>query len=182
MNLNTLIKSRRTIHRYLDQKVPTEILFEALEAAHFAPNHKHTWPWRFTLVGPQTKAQLDEMTLSMKSTNGPLTGQALTLFNEKRIHPSLVVVSQVRHQDVFQSKEDYAAVACAIQNFSLVLHQHGVGCKWSSGSLIRSPKAYELLSIDSVEQEIVAFLWYGYAAHTPKVSRPNLEEMLHHLP
>ena len=66
MNLSTLIKSRRTIHRYLDQAVPQEIVMEALEAAHFAPNHKHTWPWRFTIVGAETKAKIDQVALAMK--------------------------------------------------------------------------------------------------------------------
>ena len=88
MNLNRLIKSRRTIHRYLDKKVPQEIVLEALEAAHFAPNHKHTWPWRFTVVGPQCKAQIDQAALAMKSGNGPLKGQALNLFQEKEFRNS----------------------------------------------------------------------------------------------
>jgi nitroreductase len=178
MNLNRLIKSRRTIHRYLDKKVPPEIVLEALEAAHFAPNHKHTWPWRFTVVGPQCKVEIDQTALAIKSSNGPLQGQALNLFQEKRVNPSLIVVSQMRTQDVFQSKEDYAAIACAIQNLSLVLHDHGVGSKWSSGSLIRSPKVYKILGINAQEQEIVAFLWYGYASYTPKINRPSLESVM----
>ena len=155
-----------------------DAILEALEAAHFAPNHKHTWPWRFTVVGPQCKAQIDQVALAMKSGNGPLQGQALNLFQEKRVNPSLIVVSQMRTQDVFQSKEDYAATACAIQNLSLVLHHHGIGSKWSSGSLIRSPKVYEILEINSQEQEIVSFLWYGYAAFTPKIHRPPLESVI----
>ena len=177
MDLITLIKTRRTIHRYLDRPVDPSIIDEAIEAAHFAPNHKHTWPWRFTKIGPHTKEKIDTAALAMKATNGPLEGQALTLFKEKRIYPGLVVVSQIRNNDPFQSKEDYAAVACAIQNFTLALHQHQIGSKWSTGTLIRSPRAYELLGINPQAEEIVGFLWYGYPSHTPKVNRPDLSEV-----
>ena len=155
---------------------------EALSAAHQAPNHKHTWPWRFTHVGPETKQRINELALKMKSANGPLEGPALTLFRQKRIHPQLMIVSQTKCEDAMQRREDYAAVSCAIQNFMLALSSRGIGSKWSTGSMTRHPIAYELSQVDAEREEIVGFIWYGVPAKTPSPRRPALEEVLREVP
>ena len=172
-----LIKTRRTIHLYEDRPVPNELITEAVSAAHHAPNHKLTWPWRFTLIGPEVKSKMNEFALKMKATNGPLEGSQLELFKQKRVYPQLVVVSQLVVDDPMQSKEDYAAVSCAIQNLSLALAAHGVGTKWSTGSMTRHPLAYELTNINSDEEEIVGFVWFGYPAKTPSPRRPELTQV-----
>lgn len=170
-----LIKRRRTIHRYLDRAVPSEVVWEALDAAHHAPNHLLTWPWRFYVVGPETKGALDAAALKQKEVNGALEGAELEQFKEKRLNPSLIVATQVRSDDAARSREDYAAVSCAIQNLCLMFAAHGVGTKWSTGSLTRAPQLYELLDIDPRAEEVVGFVWYGYAAQTPSVERPELD-------
>lgn len=181
-DLVNLIKSRRTIHRYLAQSVDSSIVDYALEAAHQAPNHKNTWPWRFNVVGPETKAYLDAAALKMKETNGPLEGAPLVAFQEKRINPQLIVVSQRRSNDPIESKEDYAAVACAIQNMCLAFSAFGIGSKWSTGSLTRSPRAYQSLGIDDRVEEIVGFIWYGHPADVPSPKRPELKILRRNLP
>ncbi len=177
-----LITSRRTIHMYKDQAIAQEVIEEAVFAAHQAPNHKLTWPWRFTLIGPETKAQINELAMKMKATNGPLEGAQLELFNQKRVYPQLMVVSQTVSADPRQSKEDYAAVSCAIQNFSLALAAHGIGSKWSTGSMTRHQLAYELSEIDQSTEEIVGFIWFGYPAKVPSPKRPDLSEVFRSTP
>lgn len=176
------IHARRTIHRFQARAVSAELVERALEAGHMAPNHKLTWPWRFYVVGPETKAMMDNAALKMKSVNGPLEGASLELFKEKRIHPQLIIITQKRSTDPVEAKEDYAAVACAIQNICLSFTAEGVGTKWSTGSLTRSPQAYQLLNIDERVEEIVGFLWYGYATHTPSPKRPALSDVRRDLP
>ena len=177
-----LIKSRRTIHRYLEREVPSKIVELALEAAHYAPNHKGTWPWRFNVIGPETKAAIDDAALQMKESNGPLEGAPLEAFKMKRTNPHLIVVSQRRSTDPIEAKEDYAAVACAIQNMCLTFAAHGVGSKWSTGSLTRSPRAYQFIGVDDRIEEIVGFIWYGYAADVPSPERPELSLLRRDLP
>jgi len=64
--------------------------------------------------------------------------------------------------------EDYAAVCCAIQNFSLVLWDAGVGMKWSTGIITRDQRFYELLGIDKNQETIVALIPYGYPKAVPE--------------
>ncbi|MAD59882.1 MAG: nitroreductase [Myxococcales bacterium] len=181
-SLIDLISSRRTVHMYQNRSIDSDIIEQAVHAAHQAPNHKLTWPWRFTLIGPETKAKINDLAMKMKATNGPLEGTQLELFNQKRVHPQLMVVSQMISTDPRQSKEDYAAVSCAIQNFSLALAAHGIGSKWSTGSMTRHQLAYELSDIDQALEDIVGFIWFGYPERIPSPRRPDLSEIYRSTP
>jgi nitroreductase len=130
------------------------------------------------MIGPETKSRINELALKMKSANGPLEGAALETFTKKRINPQLIVVSQVKSSDPWQSKEDYAAVSCAIQNFMLSLAARGVGSKWSTGSMTRHAVAYELAEVPAEREEIVGFIWFGIPARTPEPRRPDLADVV----
>src|SRR5581483_11707201 len=41
------IRTRRAIKEYLDTPIPKEWIEELIDAAHWAPNHHLTHPWRF---------------------------------------------------------------------------------------------------------------------------------------
>src|SRR3989304_9765842 len=43
----TAIKARRSVKEYLQTEIPREWIEELLAAAHWAPNHRLTHPWRF---------------------------------------------------------------------------------------------------------------------------------------
>ena len=53
--------TRRTVHQYTPGEVPQEVLEAGLEAAHQAPCHRHTWPWRFTIVGSEGREAIAEV-------------------------------------------------------------------------------------------------------------------------
>ena len=57
MSIEEVIKTRRTVHIYEPSELDETLLDAFLEAGHFAPNHKLTWPWRFTVVGPVSQDQ-----------------------------------------------------------------------------------------------------------------------------
>jgi nitroreductase len=96
--------------------------------------------------------------------------------------PVLLVVSQLITEDDFRRKEDYAAVACAIQNISLSLWSEGVGSKWSSGGVTRHEETYQIADVDPVKEEIVGFVWAGYADIVPDPPRLPLEQVLRETP
>ena len=61
MNIDGVLQGRRTIHSYSDKLVDEKRVLEALHSALFAPNHKLTFPWHFTLVGKQTRTLLTQV-------------------------------------------------------------------------------------------------------------------------
>ena len=182
MNIEQALKTRRTVHDYRPEPVKPDALERALAAAHQAPCHKHTWPWRFTVVGQTTRQQMVPVAIRLKA--GPnASDKKQAMIRAKVLNPgALIVVTQVRCDDPHRAHEDYAAVACAIQNLQLSAHGDGYGSKWSSGGLTTHPEIYELLGVDSAVEQIVGFVWMGIAAKRCEVKRPPLEGFIRRLP
>src|SRR5438309_10870214 len=58
--LDTLqaIRTRRAVKEYLDTPIPKEWIEELLDAAHWAPNHHLTHPWRFHVFTGEGRERL----------------------------------------------------------------------------------------------------------------------------
>ncbi len=180
MSTHQTLLQRRTIQRFADGPIDEKALFRALEAALRAPNHKLTNPWRFTRVGPEVRAQLTELGIRLKCAkkDNP-TDDYRDFLQAKFGNPAeLLVVSQILDDDPFRRKEDYAAVACAIQNLCLSLWADDIGSKWGTGGLTRHPDTYRYLQIDSDIEEIVGFVWIGQPETVPDPPRDPLDQVL----
>lgn len=184
MELYDAIHQRRTIHRYRDAPLADGVIERLLAAAHMAPNHKLTWPWRFTRVGHETRREkLLSLGVRLKSKGREPSPRLVEAITEKLMYPAeLVVVSVERCEDDFRAREDYAATACAIQNLMLAATAEGVGAKWNSGGLTTHPDTYAAVGIDPEVEEIVAFVWVGVADDVPEIKRPPLDAHVRALP
>ncbi len=172
-DLLDLLQSRRTVHEYRREPIPDGCLERALAAAIAAPNHRMTEPWRFRRAGPRTRTQLLDVYLEIKTNKAG----SLTEEQEKRLRAKfttaaeLLVVIRVRNDDHVIAREDYAAVACAVQNLMLALHAEGVGSKWTTGAVTRDPRTYDLTEVDFDTERIEGFVWIGIAADGGKPKR-----------
>lgn len=165
MELSQVIKQRRTIKDFNTQAVPDELLERSLEAGLWAQNHRLTQPWRFAVFGPETKARLAQD------------------FPKVATKPAIVAVSCLRSDGGEQEREDYAAVACAIQNIQLQAWDLGLGMQWSSGKMATGSHLYELLQIDTEREVIVGLLFFGFPLEVPPAkARKPLSEVSRHLP
>ncbi len=186
MNVLQAIAQRRTIHDYLPDALPEGALERALQGAMAAPNHRMTEPWRFARVGRESRRTLVDISASLKSPGAPLAGAARQRLEEKMLHPAeLLVVGQALHADPAIQLEDYAAIACALQNVMLCLWSEGIGTKWSTGAVTRDPGTYQLLGWSPEEIRCVGFLWAGKAAAPAKPKPPRrrpLADFLTELP
>jgi nitroreductase len=189
MNIREAILSRRTVQKYSTEPIPEGCIERALECALRAPNHKLSNPWRFRRVGPKTRAEIVDLGVEIKREKCRAKGRELQQKSVEKIRaklgnsPGLLIVSQVRSEDEFRSREDYAAVACAIQNLMLCLWGEGVGSKWASGKITRHPQTYELAKIDPRAEEIVAFIWVGHSSvELVESPRRPLEDVYERLP
>ena len=184
MNTHEAIRTRRTAHRWLATPVPEDVIQRGLEAAHCAPCHRLTWPWRFTLPGPAAREALLDVGARLKAAKKgvEITDAYRQKMFPKLRNPALVVVSQVLADDVFTREEDYAASSCAIQNLCLSVHADGYHSKWSTGGLTRHVDTYQLLGIDAELERIIGFIWIGVPTRTPNAPpRPDLSEHIRRL-
>jgi nitroreductase len=183
MDVQNALLTRRTIHKYRSGPLPEGAIDDALLAAHHAPNHKHTVPWRFTVVGDETRAALVPIGVRAKAERKPLRAGQEEAIRKKLLSPTaLIVVSQVRCDDAFRAREDYAACACAVQNLMLSLHARGIGSKWTTGAITQHPDAYALLGIDAALEEVIAWVWIGWSDTTNRAVRPPLGGVVRRLP
>ncbi|MAA80275.1 MAG: nitroreductase [Deltaproteobacteria bacterium] len=181
MDIHTAMTTRRTIHYWKPLPVPEDVVTKALEAAHMAPCHRYTWPWRFNRVGAQSRAKIFDLALQIKQgKRGSFPLHALEVMKRKMQNPAvLIVVSMINHEDDFTDQENYAAVSCAIQNMALSFHASGYGSKWSTGKVTRDKLTYEILNIHPQEERIVGFIWAGVPESTPRApTRPDVEEYI----
>ena len=183
MDLQDALLSRRTIHKYRPGPLPDGAIETALLAAHHAPNHKFTTPWRFTVVGDVTRRALLPVGVRAKAERKALRdGQERAIRDKLLQATGLVVVSRVRCMEPSVAREDYAACACAIQNFMLSLHAQGIGSKWTTGDVTRHAASYSVLGIDPGLEEVIGWVWVGWAASTNPPVRPPLTEVVRVLP
>jgi nitroreductase len=167
--IENLLISRRTIHSYAEAEVPENVLRQALEVALWAPNHRLTKPWKFIRLQGQARGALAEIAIQLKEKKGPLTEIKKNAIQKKYLYEgSLTIFAHARDPNPEVDLENYATVACGIQNFSLYLWDQGYGSKWSSGGIISADATYQLIGVSSDEFRIVGLLWAGTAVVTPK--------------
>ena len=180
-DVDALLTSRRTIHEFTATLPPEDAVMAALNAARWAPNHHLSQPWRFYLLGAETREQIARL-------NGDLVAQkkGVEAGEEKYLRwrqiPGWMVVTCEHHPDPIRNREDYAATCCAIHNFSLSLWARGLGTKWTTGPVTRTHEFHELIWVDADAESVVGLVWFGYPAETPKLARKALDEVLVRLP
>jgi nitroreductase len=131
MHVDEAIRSRRTLKAYSADPVARELMGELLDLAVLAPNHHETEPWRFWVVGRETLTALSEATGDKKLL---------------RSH-SAVVVGVKQDPDAQVAEEDYAAVACAIENFMLAARGRGLASFWRTPGVLSRPVVAKILNV-----------------------------------
>lgn len=184
MSIYDVILTRRTIYQFKEQPVKYELITHCLQAAVWAPNHGLTQPWRFWILGKQTQSKLAEIHAEKRASKRyqPLTAEFSQAYEcaKQRILdiPLIILVGQMLADDPTTRKEDYAACACAIQNFQLAAWEQGLATQWSSAPMISSAQTYSLLTINPTEIELINALFCGYPAiQTEPQPRQSLERV-----
>jgi nitroreductase len=117
VDVETAIRSRRTHKQYRPEPVDEPTVRELVELARFAPNHKLTNPWRFRLLGPETRARIEEAVPEQ---------EVLKL----RRAPTLVLVTAMLSDDPVLAEEDLLATATAAYAMLLGATARGLASYW----------------------------------------------------
>ena len=153
MEVLDAIRGRRTAVKFSSAPIPRGEIEALIEAATWAPNHKHTEPWRFQVFSGGARRELADR-LRAADPDGKDPTVKLTRA------PVCIVVAQPHAEDPMQDLEDYAAASCAVQNLMLVAHSRGLATRWSTGVLADSPAAKQVLGL-AARDRIVAFVNLG---------------------
>jgi len=176
--VDALLRERRTVHEFEPDPPPRELVDEALELSRWAPNHKHTNPWRWYRLGRRTIEKVCGLNArTVRESKGEEAARK-KLDRWLRLPSWYVLTAPVKLDDPLRHQEDYAACCCAAQNFMLALWARGLGSKWSTGPVTRHPEFYELLGVDAEREHVVGLFWVGYPKGLMEPRREALGERL----
>ena len=116
----TAIKTRRSVKEYVPTEIPREWIEELLDAAHWAPNHKLTHPWRFHVFSGEGRERLvgarqAAVRWAAEKRGQQVSEEALRFARAKCYSSSvIIVVSMVGDENKIVDQENFAACWCAI--------------------------------------------------------------------
>lgn len=166
--LNKLIQTRRSIYpaQYSGKKVDDEIIQQMLENANWAPNHRHTEPWRFIVFADKGLDLLGKFQADVykKETEakGTFNESTMEKLRNKPLSASHVIAIGMKRDDKesVPEVEEVAAVAAAVQNMQLTACAYGVGCYWGSGGITYMEEAKKALGLNKGDK-LLGFLYVG---------------------
>lgn len=184
-DLETLLKSRRSVRNYQQRPVTREQLEQILEAARWAPSPHGRQPWRFAVITRQeSKLLLADRMGETWQRNLEMDKQDATVVNIRReksrqrilnapalIIPCLYLEDLDSYPDE-QRQEDEKTMAvqsigAAIQNMLLMAYDIGLDAGWMCAPLFCPEVVCDALGLDPklIPQALITV---GYAAADPK--------------
>ncbi len=166
--INKLIQTRRSIYpaQYSGERVDDEIIQQMLENANWAPNHKHTEPWRFIVFTDKGLDQLGKFQADIykkvSTAKGNFDESTMEKLRNKPLTASHVIAIGMKRDEKLSipEVEEVSAVAAAVQNMQLTASAYGVGCYWGSGGITYMEEAKKALALEK-EDKLLGFLYVG---------------------
>jgi len=174
------IRTRRAVKEYLDTPIPKEWIEELPDAAHWAPNHHLTHPWRFHVFTGEGRERLVSAReaatrFGFEKRGEEVTEEALGFARAKCYSsPVVIIVSMVNNEDPTKDREDYAACWCAIENLLVAATARGLGSYPSTGDWIDHNFVGPVLGLTENERP-VACIFLGYSEQPTMAKRLPVE-------
>jgi nitroreductase len=209
MNLEELIKSRRSIRQYRADAPPREIIERLIGVASMAPSASNKQPWRFFAC--DDRATIDRMAAAVQASVDRVAAhvddrlmEAFRAYGDYFVrfrHAPVVIVPAFREMAVLSHLVDaetpelergciaelefnsgIISASLAVQNLMLYAHSLGLGSSSMTGPLLASPAIKEILGIPA-SWRIAAFVPVGYPAESPaQTPRKPVEDVVRWTP
>jgi nitroreductase len=174
MTIPAIIQNRRSVKRFTDRPISREEIELLLGAAVLAPNHRLTRPWRFYVMGPESRHAYGLALGERKARKlpDPEAARALreTVAAEHRGLPCMIAVAAVQNENPETREEDYAAAMMAVQNLALTAVALGLGTHIKTGGVMGDAASREAAGVAEGER-IVAIVNVGEPAEIPPAKK-----------
>ena len=180
MNALDLLSSRRSIREFTARKPTRDEIEILLDRAVTVPNHRLTQPWRFYVLGPESRRAFGLVLggRKAKKIEDPAAAEQMRqkVADEHAALPLMIAVAVMRNDNPEICEEDYAAGMMAVQNISLAAVALGLGTHIKTGAVMDDPGARSAIGVGEGER-IIAILNVGEPAVVPpgKPRRPASE-------
>lgn len=162
-----VIKNRRSIGVVSEKEITDAQIEQLLEAAIWAPTHKHTEPWQFRVVKGDARIKLGEAMAEIiaKKTSGMSDAEAKRKIEKVRKGPlraPVMIVVACRPTGIVPEIEEIVACGCALQNILLTAVDLGLAAMVRTGEIAFEKELnYHLQLADN--DKIIGFVYLGYA-------------------
>lgn len=180
--ITEVIRNRRTIfpEQFSTRKVHQEQLELLLNNAIWAPTHGMTQPWRFVVFTdnalPELAEKLVETYLSIVPKEQQQEGKITKMMTRPKLASAVIAVCMERDATGRISEQDeFAAVACAVQNMHLTCTAYGLGGFWASPAVLESSEMKTYLGLQP-KDKCIGLFYVGYTdIEWPKGQRKPIE-------
>ena len=166
--VNELIQNRRSIYpkMYSEETISMEWINQILENANWAPTHRLTEPWRFTVfsgAGLRKFANFQaEFYQEVSSEAGTFDPSQVEKLKSKPLLASHIISIGMKRDEAesVPEIEEVCSVACAVQNMYLTATAYGLGCYWTTGGVTYMKGAESFFGLEE-KDKLMGFMYLG---------------------
>lgn len=180
LNVKNIIAKRQSLFAQqmeVGATIEQEKIWKLLDLANYAPSHRRTQPWRFSVFEKEAKNDFFETLASIYKS---ITSEEL--FDEKKEQKILnksknvaVVIAICMNRCEKESVpvfEEQWAVACSVQNILLGMKSLGIIGYWSTPKMAFTKEMKDYLKLEG-ENQCMGFLQLGI----PKEGLPEIPRL-----
>ncbi|MGC6422347.1 MAG: nitroreductase family protein [Flavobacteriaceae bacterium] len=162
--MKNIISQRRSIFpaQFSPREVSNLTIEALVKAAHCAPTHRKTEPWRFKIFQKEAKKALGIEMTEMYAKTAERYSQTKSKKIVTKVEQSAVVIAICMQRDAAKRVpewEEIAATAMAVQNLWLQATDLGLGGYWSSPAFASHMDTF--LALEPGER-CLGFFYLGY--------------------
>ena len=156
------IRSRRTsLLVDAERPVPDELVDHLIDQATWAPNHKRTWPWRFTVLTGDARSHLGDALAAVALDHGLDDAKVAKLRGKYRRSAVVILVWVAVDADPVRAREDRDATAAGVQNLLISATANGLGSYWATLADTLVGAARAVAGVDG-GHDLVALVYLGW--------------------
>ena len=180
MNPLDLLSSRRSIREFTNRELTRKEIEVLLDHAVTVPNHRLTQPWKFYVLGPESRRAFGRVLggRKAKKIEDPAAAEQMRqkISDEHGALPLMIAVTVCQSDNPEIREEDYAAGMMAVHNITLAAVSLGLGTHIKTGAVMDDPGARSAIGVPDGER-IIAIVNVGEPAtiHPAKPRRAASE-------
>jgi nitroreductase len=176
-----LVRERRSVFpaQYTGASIDEATIRSILTHATWAPTHKRTEPWRFTVFTKEGLVKLAEMQAAcyrkVTEADGTFREERYKGLQTKPLQSACIIAIGMKRDQrkSIPEVEEIGAVFCALENMYLSAAAHSLGCYLSTGGITYFEEAKPLFGL-APEDRLIGFFHLGVPKEWPvaKERRP----------
>lgn len=183
MELEIVIKNRRSIRKYKDTDVSNEIVEDLINYARLAPSAKNRQPWKFMIVKGKTKNKIADIMIERENKSKVSLERKIYNANSsvkataKVMKEAPILILVLKDYEDNWIIGDSLSIGGAIEHICLRATDLGLGSLWIRDIVYTQKEIAKLIGYE--DMEVISAISIGYPAEEPKQRpRKKLSEIL----